>query len=110
MHAFIRRYRIGAGSIEELVAQVESQFPSQSPHGAGALPDGIAGFHAIDTGDRTITTIALFEAGQDRAQVESRAREIQANLSEFKLEELDALTGEVVLARASDRLVDAIRK
>lgn len=105
MQAFVRRYRIGAGSVKELVARVESQFVGQP----SSVPDGIAGFQAIDTGDRTITTIALFEPGQDRAQVESRVRALQAALSEFELEELDALTGEVVLVRASDRLLESLR-
>jgi hypothetical protein len=70
MQAIVRRCRSGAGSVKELVARVESQFVGES----SSVPDGIAGFQAIDAGDRTITTIALFEPGQDRADVERRVR------------------------------------
>lgn len=70
MYAFIRRYRMGAGSVDDLMRKVNQQFAHQISAGgevpsdvSARVPAGIISYQAIDTGDGTIVTVTLFPPG-----------------------------------------------
>ncbi|NJP94798.1 hypothetical protein HCN51_36100 [Nonomuraea sp. FMUSA5-5] len=115
MHAFIRRYRMGTGSIDDLMSKVNRQFASQlSPEGDAAsgapvqVPAGIVSYQAIAAGDDTIITVTLFETEEACRRAEQGARDIRLSLAEFQVEETHTFTGEVMLSRASEALLTPV--
>ncbi|MEV4262443.1 hypothetical protein [Kribbella sp. NPDC049584] len=112
VYAYIRRYRVGKGAIEDLITRVESQFAAQisaripgqvsaessSPVG---VPDGIVDFRAVDTGDRTVATITTFSTQEQYAAAQQGAEEIRRSLADFEVEVIDAYGGPVRIARVA---------
>lgn len=103
MYAMIRRYSRGAGTVDELMATVERRFADQlSGEGVPApvkVPEGIAGYYAIDADDGSVVTITLFESAQAAAAAQQGARDIRLALADFRVEELGTVSGEVRIAR-----------
>ena len=63
MHASLRTYRIGSGSVDAVMRRVDRDFAealSQEP--------GFVAYHAIDTGNDMVMTVSLFH---DREQAEA---------------------------------------
>ena len=56
MYAMVRRYRMSAGSIDDLMNKVDTQFVDRLQEQLGILH-----YQAIDTGDGTIMTVTVFE-------------------------------------------------
>ncbi|SEM25260.1 hypothetical protein [Nonomuraea pusilla] len=115
MYAFIRRYRMGAGSVDDLMRKVNQQFAHQISAGgevrsdvSARVPAGIVGYQAIDTGDGTIVTVTLFETEQACRRAAQGAENIRLSLAEFQVEEIGTFTGEVMLSRVSDTLLAPI--
>ena len=103
MHAMIRRYRKGAGSVDELMHTVDTQFADQLSEQLGLL-----GYLAIDTGDATIMTVTLFASEQQLRQAEPAAGNVRQALAGYRVETLDAYTGQVMVSRADERLLEPI--
>ncbi|MBB6550933.1 hypothetical protein [Nonomuraea rubra] len=117
MHAFIRRYRMGTGSIDDLMRTVNRQFANQLSAGGGGtseasvqVPAGIVSYQAIATGDDTIVTVTIFETEEACRRAEQGARDIRLSLAEFQVEETHTFTGEVMLSRASETLLTPITR
>ncbi|WP_188193556.1 hypothetical protein [Nonomuraea sp. SYSU D8015] len=103
MHAFIRRYRMGAGAVEDLMRTVDRQFAAQLS-GAGAsapvtLPEGILGYYAVADDDGMIVTVTLFESEEHVRRARQAAENIRLALEEFQVEEVATITGAVSIAR-----------
>lgn len=112
MYAFIRRYRMGAGSIDDLMHKVDGQFAGQISAGdsrAGAapvaVPEGIVSYHAIDTGNGTIATVTLFDSEERFKLAQAAAGRIREALAEFEVEELDTQVGPVMVSRAGEAVL-----
>jgi hypothetical protein len=109
MYAYIRRYRVGKGAIEDLMTRVESQFAAQistqvSPDESSSpvrVPDGIVDFRAVDTGDRTVATITTFSTQQQYVAAQQGAEEIRRSLADFEVEVIDAYGGQVGISRVA---------
>ncbi|MEO3892229.1 hypothetical protein [Nonomuraea sp. B5E05] len=103
MYAFIRRYRIGKGTVEALTNRVERQFAGQLTGDAAQapvrVPDGIVSYQAIDSGDDTVTTVTLFQSEQHWRRASQAATDIRLSLSDFEVEELDTITGPVTISK-----------
>ncbi|MEV1002709.1 hypothetical protein [Nonomuraea sp. NPDC050202] len=103
MHAFIRRYRMGAGTVDDLMRTVDRQFAAQlSGEGAAApvkLPDGILGYYAISDDDGMIVTVTLFETQEQADRARAAAENIRLALADFKVEEVATITGAVKVSR-----------
>jgi hypothetical protein len=56
MYAMIRRYRMAAGSIDDLMHRVDTQYADRLQEQLGILH-----YQAIDTGNGTIVTVTVFE-------------------------------------------------
>ncbi|MGA4987829.1 hypothetical protein [Nonomuraea bangladeshensis] len=115
MYAFIRRYRMGTGSIDALMRKVNSQFANQLSAGGDAasdvpvrVPAGIISYQAIATGDDTIITVTMFETEEACRRAERGATDIRLSLAEFQVEETHTFTGEVMLSRASEALLTPV--
>ncbi|MDA2812555.1 hypothetical protein O4J56_18065 [Nocardiopsis sp. RSe5-2] len=104
MHAMIRRYRMGAGTIEELMRTVDRRFADRAQ---AAL--GILGYQAIALDERTVMTITLFATEEHLRAAEPAAERIREGLADFRVEALDADSGPVMVARGSAELADPVR-
>jgi hypothetical protein len=102
MYASVRRYTIGAGSVDLLMHRVDQEFApaiSQEP--------GFVGYFALDTGDATVETISIFH---DRASAdgsnELAADYVRDNLDEFELTRTEVSGGEVLVSRVTSEVLD----
>jgi hypothetical protein len=91
MYAMIRRYRMAAGSIDDLMHRVDTQYANRLQEQLGILH-----YQAIDTGNGTIVTVTVFEDEEGFRRSEATAARVREGLVEFRVEEIDALAGEAV--------------
>ena len=103
MYAMVRHYRIGAGSMDDLMHKVDTQFADRLQEQLGILH-----YQAIDTGDGTIMTVTVFEDEEGYSRSETAAAGVREALAEFRVEEIDALSGEVMVSRASKKVLDPV--
>jgi hypothetical protein len=103
MYAMIRRYRMAAGSIDDLMHKVDTQYADRVPEEVGAVL-----YTAIDTGDGTAMTVTLFEDEEAGRRSEAAVVRVRESLAEFRVEEIDALAGEVMVSRASKKALRTV--
>lgn len=103
MYAMIRHYRMGAGSIEELMRTVDTTIADRAE-----AELGIVGYQAIALDDGSIMTITLFSTEEQLRRAEPMADQIRQRLAEFEVEVVNARTGSVMVGRGTDQLATAI--
>jgi hypothetical protein len=103
MYAMIRRYRMGAGSIDDLMHKVDTHYADRLQEQLSIL-----NYQAIDTGDGTIVTVTVLEDEERYRQSAAAAARVREGLAEFQVEEIDALAGEVMVSRASEKVLKAV--
>jgi hypothetical protein len=105
VYAIIRRYRMGAGSIDAMAQRVDSEFADRVPEEVGAVL-----YTAIDTGDGTAMTVTLFEDEEAGRRSEAAVVRVRESLAEFRVEEIDVFRGEVVVSRATDKVLEPVHR
>ena len=97
MYASVRRYTVGAGSVDALVHRVDEEFVP-----ALAQEPGFMSYFVLETGDRMLESISIFadQASAERSE-ELAAEYVSENLADFALTRIDAVTGEVLVSRAT---------
>ena len=103
MYAMVRRYRIGAGSIDDLMHKVDTQYADRLQEQLGILH-----YQAIATGGGTIMTVTVFEDEDQYRRSEAAAAGVREALGEFRVEEIDVFRGEVMVSRASEKVLDPV--
>jgi hypothetical protein len=103
MYAMIRRYKMGAGSIDELMRKVDTRFADRLQEQLGILH-----YQAIDTGGETIMTVTVFEDEDGYRRSEPAAAGVREALAAFRVEEIEALSGEVMVSRATERVLEPV--
>jgi hypothetical protein len=103
MYVMVRRYRMEAGLMDDLMHKVDTQFVDRLQEQLGILH-----YQAIDTGDGTIMTVTVFEDEDQYQRSEAAAVGVRDALAEFRVEEIDALSGEVMVSRASKKVLDPV--
>jgi hypothetical protein len=103
IYAMVRRYRMGAGSMDDLMHKVDTQYADRLQEQLGILH-----YQAIATGKGTIMTVTLFEDEERRRRSEAAATGVREGLAEFQVEEIEAFTGEVMVSRASEKALKAV--
>lgn len=103
MHATIRRYRVSGGSMDELLHEVDTGFAELIQE-----MDGFIAYECLDCGSGTLITISTFrDRAAAEASTEAAAQWVRANLPEhYKIERLEAVTGELAVSRASEALLE----
>ncbi|MEW9555885.1 hypothetical protein [Nonomuraea sp. NPDC050783] len=103
MYALVRRYRMGRGTVEDLMNTVATRFAAQisapDVQAPVRVPDGIVSYQAIDTGNGTIATITVFATEQQCRQAEQGATDIRLSLADFAVEETDTFSGPVMISK-----------
>jgi hypothetical protein len=103
MYAMVRRYRMGAGSIDDLMHKVDTQYADRLQEQLGILH-----YQAIATDDGTIVTVTTFEDEERCRRAEAAAAGVREGLAEFRVEEIEALAGEVMVSRATERVLEPV--
>ena len=103
MYAMVRRYRMRAGSIDDLMHEVDTRFADRLQEQLGILH-----YQAIHTGGGTIMTVTVFEDEEQCRRSETAAAGVREALSEFRVEEIEALTGEVMVSRATESVLKPV--
>jgi hypothetical protein len=102
MYASLRHYKMGAGSIDSLMHQVDQEFAP-----ALAQEPGFVCYFALDTGDGTIQTISIFHDKNSAFRSnELSAEYVHENLTEFELNRTDVVAGEVLVSRLAPKLLE----
>ncbi len=103
MYAIIRHYRTGAGSIDAMAHRVDREFADRIPREVGSVL-----YTAIDTGDAMAMTVTLFEDEEAGRRSEAAVVRVRESLVEFRFEEIDVFRGEVVVSRATDKVLEPV--
>jgi hypothetical protein len=103
MYAMIRRYRMAAGSMDDLMHQVDTQYADRLQKQLGIIH-----YQAIDTGNGTIATVTVLEDEEGFRRSEAAAARVRDGLAEFRVEEIDSLAGEVMVSRATEKALKAV--
>jgi hypothetical protein len=102
MYASIRRYRMGAGSIDDVMHLADMEF-------ADRLADqpGFVDYQLLDTGDGTITSMTIFETeDQCLASNDMAADWVRERLADFQVERFEVFGGEVMVSRAAEKVLE----
>lgn len=102
MYCSVRRYRMGAGSVDELMHRVDVDFADE----LGQQP-GFVAYQAVDCGGGEVMSITIFRdrEGIERS-TEFAARWVNENLGEFQLERTEVLGGEAMVSRAASEVLE----
>jgi hypothetical protein len=96
MYASIRTYRVGSGSIDDLMHRVDRDFAE----GLAQEP-GFVAYQAIDMGDGTIASMSVFRERELAERSNELAAEwVEDELADFQVERISVLSGEVMVSRA----------
>jgi hypothetical protein len=102
MYASVRTYRIGAGSVDDLMHRVDRDFAqalSQEP--------GFVAYQAIDLGGGKICSLSVFrDAEQAEASNELAAQWVTEELGEFEVTRMGVMGGETMVSRASADMLE----
>ncbi len=103
MFVSIRTYRIGRGTIEDVMHRVDRDLAD-----AFAREPGFISYEVAQTGDRAVASITMFD---ERAQAEASnrlaAEWVSDELSDFDVERMGVISGEVMVSRASSDVLRA---
>jgi uncharacterized protein YbjT (DUF2867 family) len=106
VYVSVRRYRIGAGSIDAFAHRIEVEFApaiSQEP--------GFLGYLAIDTGEGTVETVSVFADATSAQRSDELAGEyVATHLSEFEPTRTGVTGGEVLASRVMPAMLDAAHR
>ena len=96
MYISIRTYRVGKGSIDDVMHRVDRDLAE-----AFAQEPGFISYHVAHTGERMVASTTLFaEREQAEASNELAAEWVADNLDDFEVERIGVIGGEVMVSRA----------
>jgi hypothetical protein len=102
MYASIRRYRMGAGSMDDAMHLADTEFADRL-----AEEPGFVDYQALDTGDGTVMSITIFETeDQCEASNDMAAAWVRESLADFQVERLEVFGGEVMVSRAAEKVLE----
>jgi hypothetical protein len=102
MYVSIRTYRVGKGSLDELMHRVDRDLAD-----AFVQETGFIAYQVARTGDRTVASITMFhERDQAERSNELAAEWVAESLADFEVERMGVMAGEVMVSRASADLLE----
>jgi quinol monooxygenase YgiN len=104
VHLSIRTYRVAKGSVDDALHRVDRDLAE-----AFTQEPGFIAYQVARTGERTVAAVTVFaEAEQAEASNELAAQWVAEELTDFGVERLGVVGGEVMVSRAlADVLVPA---
>lgn len=102
MYASIRRYRMGAGSMDDAMHLADTELADRL-----AEEPGFVDYQVVATGDDTITSMTIFEdEDQCLASNDMAAQFVREHMGPFQVERLDVFGGEVMVSRAAEKVLE----
>lgn len=102
MFASIRRYRMGAGSMDDAMHLVDTELADLL-----AEQPGFVDYQAIATGDDMVVSVTMFDDEEQCVASNDMAAEfVRDHLGPFQIERLDVLGGEVMVSRAAEKVLE----
>jgi hypothetical protein len=102
MYASFRRYRIGAGSIDDAMHLADTELADRL-----AQEQGFVDYQAVATGDDTIMSVTIFDnEEQCLASNDMAAEFVREHLQSFEVERLEVFGGEVMVSRAAEKVLE----
>jgi hypothetical protein len=102
MYASCRMYRLGAGSMDDAMHRVDVDLAEEF----GQMP-GFVSYQVTATDDGRICSWTVFMDEKSAHRATEAARKfVDERLAEFQLERLDAMTGEVMVSRARQEILE----
>ena len=103
MYVSIRTYRVGKGSIDELMHRVDRDLADSF-----VLETGFVAYQVARTGEHTVAAISLFrERDQAERSNELAADWVAESLADFDVHRMGVIGGEVMVSRAIADLLEA---
>lgn len=100
MYVSIRTYRVGKGSLDELMHRVDRDLAD-----AFVQETGFIAYQVARTGDRTVASITVFhERDQAERSNELAAEWVAESLADFDVERMGVMAGEVLSRAIADLL------
>jgi hypothetical protein len=101
MYASIRRYRMGAGSMDDAMHIADVEFADLL-----AEQPGFVDYQAVAAGDDMVVSMTIFDdEDQCLASNDMAAEFVREHLRPFQIELLDVAGGEVMVSRAADKVL-----
>ena len=101
MFATFRRYRMGAGSMDDAMHLADTELADRL-----AEEPGFVDYQAVATGAGTITSMTIFEdEEQCLASNDMAAEFVREHLEPFQIERLEVFAGEVMVSRAAQKVL-----
>jgi quinol monooxygenase YgiN len=102
MYASIRTYRVGKGSIDELMHRVDRDLAE-----AFTQEPGFISYQVVQTGEHTVASITTFrQHEQADASNELAAQWVAEELEDFGIARLGVMGGEVMVSRANADMLE----
>jgi hypothetical protein len=102
MYVSIRTYRVGAGSVTDMMHRVDRDLAE-----AFAQEPGFIAYQVAQTGDRTVASMTVFrERDQAEASNELAAEWVADNLADFEIERMGVMGGPVMVSRAIAEMLE----
>jgi hypothetical protein len=102
MYVSIRTYRVGKGSLDELMHRVDRDLAD-----AFVQETGFIAYQVARTGDRKVASITVFhERDQAERSNELAAEWVAESLADFDVERMGVMAGEVMVSRAIADLLE----
>jgi len=102
MYANVRQYRISADTIHETMHLADTELADRL-----AEEPGFVAYELMSTEDGTVCSMTIFDDrdGAERSQ-EIAAEFVRDHLSGIQIENLGSMTGEVMVSRARERVLE----
>ena len=103
MFANMRQYRIAAGQLDEAMHLADTELADRL-----AEEPGFVAYELMATEDGNVCSMTIFEdrEGAERSQ-DLAAEFVRDHLSDMEIERTGGLTGEVMVSRARERVLEA---
>jgi hypothetical protein len=103
MYAMLRVYRMGTGSVDDLMRKVDSGFADQLQQELG-----IVDYQAIDAGDGIVITTTYFADEERCMQSQEAAERVRLALADWEVEQVHNWMGPVRINRSSEAALEPI--
>jgi hypothetical protein len=101
MYASFRRYRMGAGSIDDAMHLADTEFADRL-----AVEPGFVDYQVVAMGGEMIVSMTIFEdKEQCLASNDMAAEFVREHLGPFQIERLEVFGGEVMVSRAAEKVL-----
>jgi hypothetical protein len=102
MYVSIRTYRVGAGSLDDLMRRVDRDLAESF-----AQEPGFIAYQVARTGERTVASMTVFHRpDQAEASNELAAEWVGEHLADFEVERMGVMGGPVMVSRARAEMLE----